>query len=96
MPWRTHRAGGLTTQGLAVRGRRQLLPLRRGGGELELLWVGKIAAPPIPLSREVRWRGVFLPPPLIPRYLERPDVRARLARLRQSTSVLDLCEGSKR
>ena len=96
MTMRTHRGGGLTKDAIYLRGLRQILAHLRSDEELELLWVGKIAARHIPLIRELRWRGVILPPPLIPRYLERPDVRARLARLHHSTSVLDLCEGRRR
>ena len=93
MTMRTHRGGGLTKDAIYLRGLRQILAYLRGGGELDPLWVGKIAVHHIPLVRELRWRGVLQPPPLVPRYLERTDARARLARLRKSTSILDLCEG---
>ena len=96
MTMRAYRGGGLTKDAVYLRGLRQILAYTRSDDEVELLWVGKIAAHHIPLIRELTWRGVLQPPPLIPRFLQRADTRARLARLRQSTSVLDLCEGSKR
>ena len=37
----------------------------------------------IPIIRELTWRGVLAPPPLIPRYLHRPDSLARINKLRR-------------
>jgi len=93
---RTHRGGGLTKDALYLRGLRQILAYLHQGGELEPLWVGKIAAHHIPIVRELQWRGVIQPAPLTPRYLEQPGPRARLEQLRQGVSVLDLCKRSRR
>ena len=91
---RTHRGGGLTKDAIYLRGLRQILIYLHKGGDLEPLWVGKIAAHHIPIVRELQWRGVILPAALTPRYLEQAEAQARLDRLRQGATVLDLCKRS--
>lgn len=87
---RTYRGGGLTKDALYLRGLHEVLGYLAGGGELEPLFVGKIAAEHVPIIDELRWRGVLREPPLTPRYMQRPDVRERLARVRSGIRVLDM------
>ena len=89
---RTYRSGGLTKDAVYLLGLKQILDYIRGGGELEPLFVGKMAAEHIPIIRELTWRGVLVPPPLTPRYIHRPDSLARINKLRRGTGVLDLLE----
>jgi uncharacterized protein (TIGR02421 family) len=89
---RTFRSGGLTKDAVYLRGLVQILQYLAGGGDLEPLFVGKIAAQHIPIIRELRWRGVLCDPPLTPRYMSMPDALARLDRLKGGASVLDLIE----
>jgi uncharacterized protein (TIGR02421 family) len=93
---RTFRGGGLTKDAVYLRGLRQILEYVGGGGDLEPLFVGKIAAQHIPIVRELQWRGVLTPPPLLPRYMASQEARARLHELRGGKAVSDLIEGRKR
>jgi uncharacterized protein (TIGR02421 family) len=93
---RTYRGGGLTKDAVYLRGLCQILEHLGKGGELEPLFVGKIAAQHIPIIRELLWRGVLHKPPIAPRYMSRPEVAAKLERLRGGMSVLDLIPRSKK
>jgi uncharacterized protein (TIGR02421 family) len=92
---RTYRSGGLTKDAVYLLGLKQILEYIAGGGELEPLFVGKIAVEHIPTMRELTWRGVLVPPPLIPRYLHRADSLARINNLRRGVGILDLLEKEK-
>lgn len=89
---RIYRGGGLTKDACYLRGLRDILRHIGSGGELEPLFVGKIATQHIPIVRELQWRGFVREPPFVPRYMSRPDALDRLDRLRQGMSVLDLIE----
>ncbi|MCB0153989.1 MAG: flavohemoglobin expression-modulating QEGLA motif protein [Anaerolineae bacterium] len=93
---RTYRGGGLTKDAVYLRGLVDILKYIYKGGELEPLFVGKIAAKHIPLIHELQSRQVLQPPLLRPRYLDRPETVERLARLRHGMSVLDLIEKEKK
>jgi uncharacterized protein (TIGR02421 family) len=93
---RTYRGGGLTKDAVYLRGLCQILEYLGKGGALEPLLVGKIAAQHIPIVRELLWRRVLHEPPLKPRYLNRPDVAARLEQLRGGMSVMELIFRSKK
>jgi hypothetical protein len=64
----------------------------REGGELEPLFLGKIALAHLPLMQELRWRQVLRPPPLLPRCLTTDAGAARLARARAGLHPLQLLE----
>ena len=87
---RIYRGGGFTKDAVYLRGLCRILEYLAGGGDLEPLFVGKIAPPHVSIVRELQWRKVLRDPPLTPRYVTRPDALARLEGLRQSTTVLDL------
>jgi uncharacterized protein (TIGR02421 family) len=89
---RIHRGGGLTKDAVYLRGLRQILDYIADGGSLEPLFTGKIAIQHIPIVNELRWRGVLVPPPLAPRYINQTDSLLRLERLRKGMSVVDLLE----
>src|SRR5690606_19314475 len=91
---RVHRGGGLTKDAVYLRGLVRLLGYLGEGGELEPLYVGKVAFEQLPEIRELRWREYLKEPPLRPNYLEAPGAPERLARLRVPRSVLDLLPGS--
>ena len=87
---RVYRGGGLTKDAVYLRGLSQVLDYLKGGGEMELLFVGKIALEHIPIVRELRHRGILCTPPLRPHYMDLEEARARLAALRNGMTVLDL------
>ena len=93
---RAYRGGGLTKDAVYLRGLGEVLAYLGRQGELEPLFVGKIAAEHIPLIQELRLRQVLPAPVLRPRYLEMPGVSQRLAELGRGLSVFDLIKGRPR
>ena len=88
---RVYRGGGFTKDAVYLRGLEQVLRHLRGGGELEPLYVGKIAIAHLPILKELRLRNVLVPTPIVPRHLSDPRARARLEFLRSpDRSVVDL------
>jgi uncharacterized protein (TIGR02421 family) len=90
MAARVHRGGGLTKDAIYLRGLREALYQLSTCEDPRVLFAGKIAAWHVPIIEELRRRGVLEPIPLLPRYLERPDVQKRLARLREGLTLADL------
>ena len=89
---RVFRGGGLTKDAVYLQGLTTLLDYLREGGDLNLLWVGKIAADHVPIVRELLSRKVLIPAPLQPRYLQDERAQARLQRLRLGATALELIE----
>jgi uncharacterized protein (TIGR02421 family) len=92
---RVYRGGGLTKDAVYLRGLQQILDYLAGGGELEPLFVGKIAAQHVPIVRELTWRGVLIKAPLTPRFMRQSESLQRLQRLRRGVNVVDLVKGKK-
>ncbi len=90
MTLRVYRGGGLTKDAIYLRGLVEILDYLGRDGQLEPLFVGKLAADQIPIVRELLLRGVLRPPQLRPRYLSDARTVARMAALREGLSVLDL------
>ncbi|MBW3553089.1 MAG: DUF1704 domain-containing protein [Gemmatimonadetes bacterium] len=84
---RVYQSGGFTRDMIYLRGLVQVVEHLRDGCELEPMYVGKIAARHLELMREFRERGVLRPMPLLPRFLERPEARARLQAIRDGLPV---------
>ena len=93
---RIYRGGGLTKDAVYLYGLIHVLKYLRGSGELRPLFVGKIAARHLPVIRELQLREVLKPTPLLPRYLDEPDVQPRLDRVRKGLTVLDIAKVTKR
>ncbi|MFC1597224.1 flavohemoglobin expression-modulating QEGLA motif protein [Planctomycetota bacterium] len=90
---RVYRGGGLTKDAVYLRGLRQILDYVRRGGELEPLFVGKIATDQVAIVKELLLRRVLRMPPLRPRYMDSSSATKRLAALRnREDSVLGLVE----
>jgi hypothetical protein len=87
---RIYRGGGLTKDAVYLRGLVEVLEYLSQGGQLEPLFVGKIASDHIGLIRELLHRKVIQPPALRPRYLQLPGVSERLEKLSHGMTVLDL------
>jgi uncharacterized protein (TIGR02421 family) len=91
---RVYRGGGFTKDAVYLRGLQTMLKYVAKNGNLEPLFVGKLAAEHIPLVRELQFRKVLCEPPLKPRYMEDVDALQRLEGLRQGATVLDLLKRS--
>lgn len=89
---RVYRGGGLTKDAVYLRGLVEVLDYVGRGGDLELLFVGKLAVDHIPVVRELQLRGVIRPLLLRPRYLDAPGVAERLDHIRRSPTVLALLD----
>jgi len=87
---RIFRGGGLTKDAVYLRGLLQILRYLREGGELEPLFVGKMASAHLPLIAELRLRQIIKPPALRPRYLDEPAAQQKLERLRAGMKLLEL------
>lgn len=87
---RIHRGGGLLKDVVYLRGLHDVLGYLGQGGEIEPLFVGKMALAHREAVETLRERGVLGPMPLRPRYLDVPLAQERLAQARQGLSVLDL------
>ena len=88
---RIYRGGGLTKDAIYLRGLREMLRYVQKGGDLEPLFVGKMAIGHIPIIRELQYRNVLEPAPVRPRYMENDTATARLELLRNGNqSLLDL------
>ncbi|MEX2309995.1 MAG: flavohemoglobin expression-modulating QEGLA motif protein [Pirellulales bacterium] len=89
---RIYRGGGLTKDAVYLRGLLQILRYLREGGELEPLYVGKLASAHLPLIFELSQRGIIKPPALQPRYLDNAKAQKKLERLRGGMKVLELLQ----
>ncbi len=91
---RVFRGGGFTKDAIYLRGLVQTLHYLGRGGELQPLFIGKIAVEHIPIVQELRWRNVLSEPILTPRYMNDPTALERLERVRQGIDVLELIEST--
>lgn len=89
---RVYRGGGLVKDCIYLRGLLTVLEYLHKGGELEPLFVGKIAAKHIPLVRELQSRKVLEPPKLMPRYITQKTCQERLGLVREGLNVYELLD----
>jgi uncharacterized protein (TIGR02421 family) len=89
---RVHRGGGLTKDSIYLRGLKEILEFLREGGEFERLFMGKLATRHLPVIEELESRQIVTPPRLLPRYLSRPECRARLEGLRTGVEIHKLLD----
>jgi uncharacterized protein (TIGR02421 family) len=87
---RVFRSGGLTKDAVYLRGLYDVIAHLRSGADLDVLWLGKLPLTDAPLVQELRDRGVLSPPRLLPRYLSAPTTSARLAHVRETSSLAGL------
>jgi uncharacterized protein (TIGR02421 family) len=87
---RVFRSGGLTKDAVYLRGLRDVVAYVGTGGDLGVLWLGKMALSDVPPVAALRERGVLVDPVLLPRYLAEPLAQQRLASITARTVPLDL------
>jgi hypothetical protein len=82
----------LTKDAVYLRGLLQILRYLREGGELEPLYIGKVASAHLPLIYELTLREIIKPPALRPRYLDADDAQQKIERLRAGMKLLELLQ----
>ncbi|HUH12136.1 MAG TPA: tyrosine/phenylalanine carboxypeptidase domain-containing protein [Longimicrobiales bacterium] len=87
---RVHAGGGFTRDLIYLRGLLDVLEHLREGGELDGLYVGKLARKHMEVLEELLDRGVLRPPPLRPRFLDDERTRRRLERARGPLALADM------
>lgn len=85
--------GGSVKDAIYLRGITRILEMLANGGNLDVLFVGKLALDHIPLIQDLLDREVLQAPWVRPRWLDVPGALDRLDRLRAGASVTDLYEG---
>jgi len=93
---RVHRGGGFTKDAVYLHGLATLLRYLGDDGDVERLYLGKIALEEISLIEELQWRRVLQAGPLRPRHLQGDENQARLAWLRQGVGLDRLVEECER
>ena len=89
---RIYRGGGLVKDAIYLRGLVELLKYLKTGGELEPLFVGKIATDHVSVIQELQYRHVLKPTPLRPRYIDDPGTAEVLLKLKNGLEPLQLIE----
>ncbi len=79
---RAKRGGGLTKDALYLRGIMEVMDYLAGGGDFEILFVGKFALKQLHTLEKLIEDGLLLKPDLLPRYLDDLDAMKRLDRVR--------------
>lgn len=87
---RVWRGGGFVKDAVYLRGLQTVLEHLRTGGDLDTLFVGKMATTHVAIVEELLRRRILAPARLKPRYLEDPDAQRRLAIARRGMTVADL------
>ena len=87
---RVFRGGGLTKDAVYLRGLVEVLNYLSEGGDISTLFVGKMGPDHVSIIRELQWREVLRPAPLLPRYMTFPETAERLSFVKQGVSVMDL------
>jgi len=89
---RIYRGGGFVKDAIYLRGLVELLKYLKNGGELEPLFVGKIATEHVSVIQELQYRQVLKPTPLRPRYIDDPGTVEKLSKLKKGLEPLELIE----
>ena len=87
---RAYRGGGSLKDVIYLRGVSRLLEHLRAGGDLDILFLGKIAQRHVPLVKELLEREILRAPALIPGYRSDTMAKERLARVRRGLTIPDL------
>ena len=87
---RVFRAGGLTKDIVYLRGLLDMLAYLKQGGDLEILFTGKIASKHVSIIQELKHRKVLHPSPLVPRYMLNVNLPKKLEDLKSGISLFNL------
>ncbi len=89
---RIHQGGGSTKDIIYLRGLINLIDYLQQGGELDPLFIGKIALKHVPLINELKLRNILVPAPMQPRYLNNGKARERLKKITNGLNVADMID----
>lgn len=78
---RVYRSGGFAKDAIYLRGFKTVIDAVASGLDLDPFWLGKIAPEHLPAVDELLQRGLLQPPVFRPSFLDRPEVRLRIAGL---------------
>ncbi|MEW6981225.1 flavohemoglobin expression-modulating QEGLA motif protein [Colwelliaceae bacterium 6471] len=87
---RVYRGGGFTKDAIYLKGLSQLFTYLGEGGDLDILYLGKIAQDDIAFVEELKWRKILKERCLIPHYLNTEQSQHRLNKVRQGHSIINL------
>ena len=90
MTMRVFRGGGLIKDAVYLRGLIKLLDYLKSGGNLEILYIGKIGMKHIPIIKELRLRKILKPIPLRPPFLDEKEAVKRLTNLQNGCEIVKL------
>jgi uncharacterized protein (TIGR02421 family) len=92
---RVYRGGGLTKDAAYLRGFQKVFHYVQNGGNIDELYIGKIALEHLPIIRELKWRKVLSDPPLLPYLLSDPGAQERLKEIQNGLTFMQLVHRSK-
>ena len=78
---RVYRSGGFAKDAIYLHGFKAVIDAVASGLDLDPFWLGKIAPHHLPAVDELLQRGLLQPPVFRPAFLDRPEVRKRIAGL---------------
>ena len=84
---RVFRSGGFAKDLIYLKGFQAVIALVGAGSSLDPFWIGKIARDHVQAVEELIQRNLVRPPLFKPEFLQREDVRSRIARLRGESSL---------
>ncbi len=87
---RVFRGGGLTKDAVYLRGLAEVVEYLQKGGDIETLFVGKMGPEHVSIIKELQWREVLKPVPLLPRFMTFPETEGRLEQIRNGSSILEM------
>lgn len=83
---RVFRSGGFAKDLIYLKGFQEVTGLVAAGASLDAFWIGKIARDHVSEIEELLQRKLIQPPVFKPEFLQREDVKRRIARLRGESS----------
>lgn len=87
---RIFQSGGYTKDIIYLRGLIRLIKYLQEGGDIEILFIGKIADKHIPIISELRDRQVLKPVSLRPRYMREEECLERLQKVKQGLPLAQM------
>ncbi len=93
---RTFRSGGSIKDHIYLKGLINLMEYLKQGGEFEQLFIGKIGIAHVGIIKELRWRNILKPPPLLPSYMNASQTREKIEEIRNGLTIFDLIKRRKK